>query len=114
MNIKAFLAQFKRFRDLAVPVNFGDSDEPHVILGKPAEIVSHQEGKRVVLFEGTAGSPCITADQLFKNIKQLKDCDEFELVIIPADGKGFYPVDFVSARPIRGVIFLDCNKDTLR
>ena len=106
MTIKSFKTKFKIFGNSETPVNFGDLDEPHPLLAKPPEIT----GSRVELFEGDAGSPCLTAKHLFDHVKTLKeDCDEFEIFFKPAGG-GEWPVELVSSWPKNGVVFLDCKK----
>lgn len=110
MKIKTLRAEFKKFGESETVVNFGDSADPHLLLPKPPEI----RGAYVALFEGDKDSPCLTAKQLFNHLKSLQGCDELELVVIPTAGAGAYPVENVSKRPINGVIFLDCNTDTLR
>jgi hypothetical protein len=110
MKIKTFKAEFKVFGELENAVSFGNSDAPHPISAKAPEI----RGGNVALFEGNKDSSCVTAKQLFDHVKKIQGCDEFELVVIPASGAGAYPVEIVSKRPVRGVIYLDCNTDILR
>jgi hypothetical protein len=109
MTIKSFRTKFKRFENLENAVSFGDSDNPHPILAKPPEV----KGTRVELFEGNAGSPSITAKQLFDHVKSLKGCNEFELFFIPTGG-GEWCVERVSPYPKNGVVYLDCNTEILR
>ena len=110
MKIKSVSVEFKKYAELETTVNFGDSADPHLLSPRPPEI----RGAYVALFEGEKGSPCLTAKQLFNHLKPLQACDELELVVIPADGAGAYPVEIISKRPINNVVFLDCNTDTLR
>jgi hypothetical protein len=106
MTVKSFRTKFKIFGESENLVNFGDQDGPHPILAKPPEV----KGARVELFEGNAGSACLTAKQLFDHLKSLKKCDEFELFFMPADG-GEWPVELISSLPKNGVVFLDCKTE---
>jgi hypothetical protein len=62
------------------------------------------------LYEGNAGSACLTAEQLFDHVKPLKNRDEFGLVFIPTNG-GEWGIERVSPYPKNGVVHLDCKAE---